>query len=144
MGRSYSYVYGIWFQKSFQREKIGGLWPWKRKQTNKQTRSIIYVELSTFGTGGISFWRLAVFLKKKKKSGDDLVPRTITHIMTGDLQCFQVVSGTLFKRKWSHHTLVRYLCETRSRDWVREGPEYCSSRLSVQSYSVLWRHCLFR
>lgn len=39
----------------------------EKKKNKKPERSIIYVELSTFGAGGISFLKACYFSKKKKK-----------------------------------------------------------------------------
>lgn len=113
----------------------------------KKSRTIHYI------CGIVYFWcRWNLSLKachfsKKKKSHREVGPRTITHIMTNDLQGFKEICGPLFKRKWSQAQIVvvRYLWyETRSGDWVRRGPEHCSSRLRAYPQSVLWKCCLFK
>lgn len=109
MGRAYISVYVIWFQSSFQREEEEFM-ALKKKQRDSLYlwNYLLLVQVQSLFEG----------LPLKKKSGGAVVPRTITHIMTSDLQCFKVIRGALFKRKSSQvQTVVRYLwCETRSGD----------------------------
>lgn len=121
IGRSYSSVVVIGFRGLFKERG------WRVSSTEKRQGKPLYMWNFLLLVQVEALFEGLPFFYKKSSQGE-VVPRTVTNIMTSDLQCFRVISGALFTRaRAPAQTVVRCLWGAARSGELREvGPEHGS------------------